>query len=356
MQLMKDLLNQKRQIEKIYVVIVALCVVILAALAFLVIKIKTDKEQDTITYDYTEIEQKIADEVKEYLSSMISLSEKTEAQIADAAVENYNIIIGSNVDIVNDDHTDAIKRRMRAAMVALIEDAARLTDNDLDGLSSGVAAIIWNAILGQINEVTATSDYEQEYIYLAKSIQDQINELEERKMKVSIQANIKNEASADIDAESLLSALNGLNDEELRALADALGISLEELYKLINSNNSELRKTIKEEILKEIQTKYGNVTNGKDGTNGQNGQNGQDGKNGTDGKAGKTTYIAYADDMFGAGFSLTPTETSKYVGTCITAESSQPVDYASYSNWQIYRTYIITTTVDENNVTTVHIN
>ncbi|MDE7021827.1 MAG: hypothetical protein K2P23_13155, partial [Lachnospiraceae bacterium] len=83
---------------------------------------------------------------------------------------------------------------------------------------------------------------------------------------------------------------------------------------------------------------------------------GQNGKDGMDGTHGKTTYIAYADSPDGTGFSLTPTETSKFVGTCITDASQQPADYQSYENWQIYRTYIITTTTDENNVTTVHIN
>ena len=183
---------------------------------------------------------------------------------------------------------------------------------------------------------------------------------------MAIHANIKND-QAELSSEELLAMIDGMTDEELRELANSLGISLEDLKSLISSqitsNNTQMKETMeklteetRKEILNEVQKKYGNVKDGKDGANGKDGKDAQDGKAGQDGQDGKTTYIAYADDKFGTGFSLTPTETTKYVGTCVTTESKQPTDYAEYSNWQEYRAYIITTTVDENNVTTVHIN
>lgn len=97
---------------------------------------------------------------------------------------------------------------------------------------------------------------------------------------------------------------------------------------------------------------------GKDGKNGAAGRQGTAGKNGADGKNGvdgKSTYIAYAEDASGKGFSLTPTEKTKCVGTCATTEKNQPMDPSAYT-WQVYRSYVMTAVTDENNVTTLYIN
>lgn len=85
------------------------------------------------------------------------------------------------------------------------------------------------------------------------------------------------------------------------------------------------------------------------------GQDGADGKDGENGADGKTTYVAYADNKAGDGFSLVPTETSKYIGTCATTDETQPTNAAAYGNWQLYRNYIITSVTDENNNTTLYI-
>lgn len=317
-------------------------------------------KEKTVVYEYDEIEQQIADEVVAYVLQFLELPEDVAAQIADEAVQSYNIILSSDAELISDEHTAAIKQRIRSAMITLIDDAGSLTDEELDSLSSGIAEIVLNAILSQIEEVTVTEDFEKEYYYLTESIQGQIDKLEERKMKVSIQANIKNNADTELDAEELLSTVDNMTDEELRALAESLGISLEELQALINADNDKLIEEKISEMKKEITTELQNsIQDGKDGANGKAGATGKDGKNGKDGEDGtdgKTTYIAYADDATGTGFSLTPTETSKYVGTCITSESTQPKSASSYTNWQPYRAYVITTTTDESGVTTVHIN
>ena len=88
---------------------------------------------------------------------------------------------------------------------------------------------------------------------------------------------------------------------------------------------------------------------GKDGTAGAKGAAGEPGE------TGKSTYIAYADDATGKGFSLTPTENTRCIGTCVTTDASQPTKPSAYT-WQIYRTYIITSATDENDVTTLYIN
>lgn len=352
-------------------------IVVMVIIALLmVVYLLSNKKEDTVNYDYNTIEQQIADNVKEYLSFYFELPEEISSQVAHEAVKNYNVIMTSGVDVVNDGHTEIIKQRIREAILILAEGAEELAEDELDGLAAGITEIIWNAILDQIEEVVVTNDYEQEYTYLTESIQKQIDELTRQKMKISISANMKDinseNASNELDVASLLAAINEMTDDDLQKLAAALGLSPEELQKLISANNSALSKDLEEmlaglkkEILNELLTKYSNTAgsanaaSGQNGTNGKNGKDGKDGRDGEDGKDGsngKTTYIAYADDMSGTGFSLTPTETSKYVGTCITDADEQPTDYISYSNWQIYRTYIITITTDENNVTTVHIN
>lgn len=337
--------------------VLAILILILSA-AFL-----SRKKEQVPVYEYDTIEQQIADDVKAFLALYIELPDDVSAQIADEAVKNYDIIMTSDIDVVNDDHTDAIKQRIRESMLLLIENSQTLSDEILDGLSSGIAEIIWNAILGQIEAVSGTNNV-QEYIYLTESIQEQINELTKKSeslqnMKISIQADIPDaDTSTELNKESLLAAIDTMNDDELRELAKALGISLDELYTLINANNTDFNKLLEEKLTaleKKIETEI-KKNNSSTNTAIKNGTNGKDGKDGSDGKDGKATYVAYADDMNGTGFSLTPTETTKYIGTCVTSSQTQPRDYASYSNWQIYRTYIITTTTDEKGVTTVHIN
>ncbi len=353
--------------------IAAIFIIVLVFL--MLVYLSSNKKVELTDYDYNAIEQQIADNVKEYISLFIELSENVSAQIADEAVKSYNIILTSvGTDAVKDEHTEIIKQRIRETIFALIGngDTEGFAEDELDSLAAGITEIIWNAVLSQIEEVVVTNNYEQEYTYLIESIQKQIDDLVEQKMRITISASItdnEGETFDDIDAESLLAAINEMTDNDLQKLAAALGLSPEELQRLLNANNLALNKELEEklaglkkEISDELLLKYNNTVRtqngspGQNGTNGKNGKDGKDGEDGRDGSNGKTTYIAYADDMNGAGFSLTPTETSKYVGTCITDADKQPTDYKSYSNWQIYRTYIITTTTDENGITTVHIN
>ena len=92
-----------------------------------------EKEGNGTDKNYNEVEQQIADSVKSYLSLYIELTEEEAAQAADAAVENYNIIMSSGVDVVNDSHTDIIKKRLGEALT-LIEETKNLTEDEADEL------------------------------------------------------------------------------------------------------------------------------------------------------------------------------------------------------------------------------
>lgn len=320
------------------------------------------KQNTEVIYHYDETEQMIADEVKAYLAQYLDLTERASGEIADIAVKNYNIVMESDTDVINEEITEAVSRRIKSTITALA-DSEQLNDESLEALSFGVTEIIWNAVLMQITESVdeVTEEHTDEYTTLIESLQTQINTLKERKTKVSINARI-------IDQTDMLAEIDEMSEEEIAQLAAKMGISIDEIREMLASTISKTSEDMEEnmndkkkELEKEIAGKAGKTgATGKTGAKGEKGEKGIAGKNGKDGEKGtdgKTTYIAYADDKYGMNFSLTPTETSKYVGTCITSDSTQPTDYALYSNWQEYRAYIITATTDEDTgVTTVHIN
>ncbi|MCM1125008.1 MAG: hypothetical protein NC429_00915 [Lachnospiraceae bacterium] len=342
----------------------------------LAVKVSANKadEKEPKAYDYTEAEQKLADEVKAYLAQYLELPDETSGEIADAAVENYNIVLDSDTDVINDEITDAVRKRIRSTIFALYEQPETLSDETLDALSSGVTEIIWNAVLSVLQSASAetavTEEYAEEYEYLIQSLQSQIDALKERKMKVSINANIHDKTDSDVSGEDILAGISSMSEQELTELAEKLGLSAGQLRELweasMSKSNEDLSDDMNEKLEKELDAlrkeleKEISTTAGKEGTAGKTGQKGEKGEKGADGKTGndgKTTYIAYADDAYGTNFSLTPTETAKYVGTCITSAAQQPADYSQYSNWQEYRAYIITATTDpDTGVTTVHIN
>lgn len=381
-------INMKELFKNKYFLLGAAVLVAIIICAICIPKALLAKERDTgnteesvISYE-NEAEQRLAERTMAYLDSYIELPVATKNELADAAVQNYRIVMASGTDTITDEITRAIQDRLRSSMLALIENSDQLSEEDLEGLSAGITEIIWDVVLGQLQQYVDTADVgssKENYDYLIESLQKQIEDLQKQKTKVSINARINSYGNLDPEA---------LSEEELQLLAEKMGVSVPEIIDMINNATTqtdkdlvdklekelnELRKELQKEIQQEISTserqtqtttngKDGkNGTDGKDGIDGKNGKNGTDGKDGINGKDGKdgsdgkTTYIGYADDPSGTNFSLTPTETSKYVGTCITSESTQPTDYAAYSNWQEYRAYVITATTDDSGVTTVHI-
>lgn len=291
---------------------------------------------------YSETEREIANKVIMYLPEY--LSEDTSAKIVNTAVNSYDVIMeADSVDTINEEHTAAMQRRIKTEILSYID--TDIQDDVLDDLSLGITEIILSAILEDLELPADKKDYEQEYYQLVTSLQMQIDAIKEKKMKVTIHANANN-ANA-MDPDSLLSAINSMSAEELQLLEESLGIGDSTGNNGTNGKDGVNGENGKDGI---------DGRDGKDGRDGTNGKDGADGKDGNNGADGKTTYIAYADDANGTNFSLTPTETSKYVGTCITEQGSQPTDAKQYSNWQEYRSYVITSTTDDAGVTTVHIN
>ena len=97
---MKTILKMK--IPKGVLVGIAFIIVLLVLTA--AAKLLTSKDQDVIAYDYTVTEQQLADEVISYLNEHVEIPENVAAEIANVAVENYRIVLNSNVDAVSDNH------------------------------------------------------------------------------------------------------------------------------------------------------------------------------------------------------------------------------------------------------------
>lgn len=358
----KDIrLMPKGILAAIAIVIVLICVFV--AVIFL------PGKKDVQAYDYNETEQQLADTVINFISEHIQLSPEESAKIADTAVENYRIIINSDIDVVGDDHTEAIRQKIKGAIGENIH-SVEITEDMLENLSLGIARIVWEMIYAQIETVTGSTNLESDYYYLADSIQKQIDKLEERTMQVSIQANIKNGTSG-ITAEELLSLIEGMTDEEIEALAESLGLSYDELYELLAAGNDgmgnngmgkeleeklqelkeKLEKELGDELKEELEKELGqdmsasdgkNGRGGRNGTDGRDGSDGQDGKDGKDGKAGRdgdSIYIRYSAEPNGRDMTDKPTSDTKYMGTYTGASaSSNPTDYT----WTRYSDATIT--------------
>ncbi len=78
------------------------------------------------------------------------------------------------------------------------------------------------------------------------------------------------------------------------------------------------------------------LTKGNTGEQGPQGPQGAAGAKGDVGEDGKTyyTYFAYGTSASGANFSTTPTESSTYIGVCITLAATQPTDPSKYT-WSL---------------------
>lgn len=295
-----------------------------------------EKAKETVTYDYDEVEQQLAEEVKEYLAQYLELSEQTSSDIADVAVQNYNIVVSSNVDTINDEITDAVKGRIISTMEALINQPEVLTAENLYALSSGVTEIIWNKILDQLNQSdhAKLEEYRDEYLYLSQSLQEQINSLKENKAKISINANIIDKTQQEITSEKLLAGIENMSDEERKLLANELGISADEIAEYMKtmettliSSNADISKDFSKELndLKKELEKQISSTSGKIGATGATGAKGDKGDKGSD---GNSIFIRYSASANGANMTSTPTENTKYIGTYEgTIASTDPAKY-----------------------------
>lgn len=324
---------------------------------------KKSQERSYGTY----VESKLADDVIAYLSSCDALDDAGRAELADYSVQTYNMVLQSGADAITDEHSAALTRMFKEQLVVY---ADRLPEADIDALSNGISSYVWEAVLLSLEiykKGDMAPDYEGEYLALAESLQEQIDALEEKRMNIHITARLKEDeeaaAAASKETEAVFTrymngALNTVNTDIDKRIGDMESDITKIISSEIKNNMADEMNSMKSDITSELRSSIKDGTdgaNGKDGKDGASGRDGRDGKNGEDGQDGKSTYIAYADDDSGRGFSLTPTETSKYIGTCVTTADRQPTSASSYGNWQLYRNYIITSTTDENNNTTLYI-
>ena len=113
-------------------VIIGSIILVIVLCAILAVGASANKgANEAETYDYNETEQALAEEVKEYLSQYMSLPEHTSNAIADAAVQNYNIVMESGTDVINDEITDAVRKRIRSTIFAFADNPEQLTDDTL---------------------------------------------------------------------------------------------------------------------------------------------------------------------------------------------------------------------------------
>lgn len=307
---------------------IAAAVILVLMLTVAVIRIKVSRKEPAEKYSYSNVaEQVLADEVTVYLQNAAGLGEEYGAKTANEAVESYRLILRSDVDAVNGDHTDAIQERIGTSIREYAGDE-NLKEEDITALSAGVAEIVWQTVLSQIETATGNVE-ESDYFYLAESLQGQIKELEERKMKVTIRANVNNHT--DLTPGELLSMMDGMSDQELEEFAESMGLSMEELQKLLESYQSDTDKEtesklkeMEEKLTREIRENEGE--DGKDGNNGAQGERGEEGKTGN---TGKSVFIRYSEKENGERMTESPTAATKYMGTYTgTKASTNPSDYS----------------------------
>ncbi len=313
---------KKIKISKLQICAAIAILLILSAIAA-VVRIK-DPGASEEGYSYSNItEQVLADEVTTYLQGAANLEEEASAKIADEAVESYRMIVKSDVSVVNDNHTKAIQERISASL----QESAGEEELDIAALSAGVAEIVWQTVLSKIETVAENIFWEEsDYYYLIESLQEQIRELEERKMKVSIRANI----SKGLSSEELLGMIEDMTDQELEELANFMGISSEEFQKLLESGLSDTDREVDSRLkeLEEKLTREIRETEGEDGENGKDGTQGDRGQEGKAGNAGKSVFIRYSEKDNGESMTEKPTAATKYIGTYTGAKASaNPSDY-----------------------------
>lgn len=352
----KKVLKKNKFIVFAGAALIVLAVVLLIAYASRV----KDKPVSASDSEYNTEEEKLAEDVKIYLNGYFKLKEDEQDKIANEAVMNYRVIMKSGAQSITDAHTKALNEKMGNILDKYI---TGISQEEKEAFVSGINKIIFDTILNQLEQSTiaGTESYREEYQVLTKSLQTQIDALKKKSTAINITAHIKNNDKEIADTKN---EIKDVSDEIASMKQTIENMTIGENGKNGTDGKNGVNGKDGADGKDGIDGKDGadgkNGVDGKDGINGKNGadgKDGRDGKDGADGKNGadgKSTYIAYADDSSGKNFSLTPTETSKYIGSCVTASASQPIDASQYK-WQLYRSYIIQSETDANNNTTIYI-
>ena len=319
--------------------LVGLCTFVIVLLLLLGLRLMENPKKKAYYYE-NKIEAMLAQRTIDYLDQHVVMKEDALNEMGDMAVKTYNTILTSGTEDITDEHSAAVEGAISDALYLYLTDE-NLSETDYEALAAGISKIIWDTLLTELvnSDLAINVSYREEFNELTAGIQEQIADIEERMAKLKVNATIKfntQELENDIN-QAISSALeekenklySNLENEISDTVEKQLSEKEKELAGSINNDINKIKESMTKEIISEVSSK---VQNGKDGVSG---------KNGTDGRNGKSTYIAYADDNKGSGFSLTPTETSKYIGTCITESTTQPTYASAYSNWQPYRSYLM---------------
>lgn len=335
---MKSIKNLK--IQKKWLVFIGVIVLCMAG-ALLIVNAAKKEMPSNYVYE-NEAEEKLVADVKQYLKTYAGTEEETNSEVANEAVKLYRVILESGVNSVTEEHTEAIENKM----LHILNGYTDISEQNKKAISAGICKTIFDALLVQIEESVAAElpEYKAQYKVMTESLQKQIDDLNEKSIAfhINLQVNEDNERVENIAKDifnSMYSDSAAKNSVSGRDGRDGTnGKDGEDGRDGENGRNGKDGKDGK---------------SGKDGEAGTDGKDGAAGKDGTNGKDGMTTYIAYADDEAGTEFSLTPTSTSRYIGTCMSTDKKQPQSPASYT-WQAYREYVIVPQV-EDGVTTIYI-
>lgn len=301
--------------------IIAAVVIMIIGISFAV----KNKEEPVTTRQYTVSEEKLANEVKEYLGEYILIEDSESQQITETAVDAYEKIVSSGVSTLTDEHVRVLQDSIESVLNDCVTDE-QISNEEKEALSSGIAQIILDTILKRIenSQYASTVQYKEEYTSLINSLQGQINELQERSYRVNISTNIDKTAQK-----------ANLSDEDLQKIYDSVNKEIADsestIYENVDSDMSEIKK----EIIREIKSEYGNIEDGKDGKAGANG------KDGSDGKSVYIVYSQYANGKDESGqtkIAKTPTSTCKYIGTASATSDPGLSDPSVYTWTQIRET------------------
>lgn len=333
MDKVKDLLAKVTN-SKALILAGAVGIMVLAGAAYM----HSGKAADTeTTRSYTIPEKQLAIDVKDYLGKYVLIEDEESEKIAETAVDAYDKIIDSNVSTITNEHIEALEDSIGLVLNDFLEDED-ISNEDKLALSSGIAQIILNSLLEQIegSKYSYDPEFEEQYMSLADSLQAQIDDLNNRTYQFKINASIEK------------SDQSGLSEEDKDNIEEKL---------------EDLREELQEEM-KDIEDgedgkdgkdgKDGVGIAGKDGKNGIDGKDGKDGTNGKDGQDGKSTYMFFADDEKGTNFSQTLTSNSKFVATITTNKAPETITKSDLSGkWEKWRDLSMTAVTDENGKTTI---
>lgn len=293
-----------------------------------------DREAD---HQYTEKEQKVADDVKAYLSGYLDISKHDMGEIAYECVRNYRTVMASDMTEASDDISDAITVNIMKKMSSYL-DPNVYEAFDIEALASGCTEFIWRNVLGdlQSSDNAQLVEMDERYSGLIDSLQFQIDDLAARKTKVNV--NVKNNTGlggANID----IASIEGMSKDELSALAERLGISEDDLEKMVEDELSKERS----KLVNEVKSSVKDGKDGKDGAQGARGERGEQGQRGLQGVAGKdgsnglSTYIFYADDANGTNAGTKVTENSKYMQSVTAANVNAAKSALLASGWTKFK-------------------